>query len=135
MTITPNTAASTVPERGVTDWFRPVLTLILLVLAAWWLFEVSMRIGTAPTRDTAGTTVVDEYQRAKDILLVVLPLTATALGYWFGAQGKASAENKAAKADEKANQATAALTAVVATSREPELLNHARTKYPEAFGL
>ena len=36
----------------------------------------------------------DEFQRAKDIFVLVLPLLTTAVGYWLGSQGTAKAEEK-----------------------------------------
>lgn len=118
---------------GDRHWFRPILTLIVVALSAWWLLEVSRRLGTAPTLDSEGNITVDEFQRAKDILLVVLPLTTITLGYWFGAQGKTAAETKADAAEKKAEEASAALTAVVATSTQPDLLRQAQQQYPQAF--
>ena len=104
---------------------RSLFTLIVVALAVWWLLMVASRIGTAPTKDAQGNIVVDEYARTKDILLVVLPLVTTVYGYWFGAQGKTNAEAKADKAQRE-------FQAVVATG-EPDLLQKAMTKYPEAF--
>jgi hypothetical protein len=109
-------------------WIRGAVTAAILVVAAWWLVQVSNRLGTAPRTDAEGKIVVDEYQRAKDILLVVLPLVTTAIGYWFGVQGKDAAEKKA-------DEATEAKTAILATSKDPDLLKSARDKYPTAFGL
>jgi hypothetical protein len=106
---------------------RFVLTMLLFGLAVWWLIEVASLLGAAPTKDGQGTVVVDRYQRAKDILLVVLPLVATALGYWFGAQGKEQEQQRAESARKQ-------LDAVVAASSEPDLLQRARASYPTAFG-
>lgn len=105
---------------------RFVVTLAILAAAAWWLTEVAANLGTAPTRDAQGNTIVDKYQRAKDILLVVLPLVTTAVGYWFGSQGKEKAETEASKAKDK-------VTAMAAVSSDPDLLKTARDKYPDAF--
>jgi hypothetical protein len=129
------TTAST-QENGTTDaaskaeffktLVRAIITLLLMAAAAWWLVEVATRLGMTPTKDQDGNIVLDEYQRAKDILLVVLPLVTTALGYWFGSQGKERAEDEANKAKDK-------LTAVAATSSDPELLANARRLYPTSF--
>src|SRR5262245_2336795 len=77
---------------------RFVLTLLLFALAVWWLIELAFQLGTAPTIDAQGKIVVDKFQRAKDILLVVLPLVTSALGYWFGAQGKEQEQERAESA-------------------------------------
>ncbi|MDQ2707546.1 MAG: hypothetical protein M3Z25_07870 [Actinomycetota bacterium] len=74
----------------------------------------------------SGNIVVDEYQRAKDILLVVHPLVTTTFGFWFGAQGKDQAQTRA-------DQAHQQLTAVVAASTDPEILQKAKTSSPHAF--
>lgn len=107
-------------------WIRGIVTVAILLVAGWWLYQVSMRLGTAPTKDGQGNVLVDEYQRAKDILLVVLPLVTTAVGYWFGVQGKEKAEDKADQAKEEAK-------AIVATSEDSDLLSKAREKYPRSF--
>jgi hypothetical protein len=107
---------------------RFVLTLLLFALAVWWLIELALQIGTAPTIDAQGKVVVDKFQRAKDILLVVLPLVTSALGYWFGAQGKEQEQ-------ERAESARSQLEAVVSASTDPGLLQKARSQYPDAFGL
>lgn len=123
---------------GKAGWIQTIvrasLTLILLGLSIWWLAEVASRLGTAPTKDTKGNIIVDQYQRAKDILLVVLPLVTTALGYWFGSQGKDKAETAAnAAKDETQNtkEQLAGVKAVVSTN--PELLERAKHLYPKAF--
>jgi len=105
---------------------RAAVTGAVLLLAAWWFLEVARRLGTEPKVDGDGKVLVDEYQRAKDILLVVLPLLTTAFGYWFGAHGKEKAEATAARAQEESK-------ALVATSADPDLLAKAREKYPTAF--
>lgn len=126
-------APSSPQNAGPGSWFRPLLTILLLGLSVWWLTLVALRLGLEPQTDDAGNVVLDEFQRTKDILLVVLPLTTTALGYWFGAQGKTEAEAKAVEAEKEATQANAALTAVVDSSSEPQLLKQARENYPQAF--
>lgn len=105
---------------------RAVLTVFILAITAWWLVLVGAKLGIAPVKDATGS-VLDEYQRAKDILLVVLPLVTTAFGYWFGARGKDKAEDDAAVARRE-------LTAVLATSDNPKLLRQSRENYPDMFG-
>jgi hypothetical protein len=43
---------------------------------------VARRLGLQPTLDSNGAVVVDESQRTKDILSVVLPQFRKALAYW-----------------------------------------------------
>ena len=109
----------------LTTRIRAMFSTLVLLLAVWWLWEVQRRLGTEPRLDDKGSVVVDEFQRAKDILLVVLPLVTTILGYWFGAQGKE-------KAEEKAKEATAKLEAVVDASGAG-VLEKAKTMHPNAF--
>lgn len=106
---------------------RAVLTVLLLVLSGWWLALVASNMSTPPTLGTDGKVVLDEFQRAKDILLVVLPLLTTALGYWFGAAGKEKAEEKA---DRSAKQLDSVLDAAPAG-----VLEEAKRQHPDAFGL
>ncbi|WP_433562959.1 hypothetical protein ACQP1O_36925 [Nocardia sp. CA-151230] len=111
---------------------RAAITLVLLGFTAWWLGVVASDLDVMPARDSAGD-VVDSYQRAKDILLVVLPLLTSALGYWFGVAGRAQAEAKAVQADAAAERTNLQLKTVLDTSTEPGLLDKARRQYPEAF--
>lgn len=80
-----------------------MLTALLLGLTVWWLVLVANEMSTQPQVGSDGKVVMDEFQRAKDILLVVLPLLTTALGYWFGAAGREKAEGKADMAEKKLN--------------------------------
>ena len=93
-------------------WIRAGLTGLLFLTSAYWLLEVAGQIPAVPTRDTEGQ-VLDTYQRAKDILLVVLPLLTTALGYWFGAAGRENAEAKARFAMAEANKTQQRLEGVL----------------------
>ena len=111
--------------KDVALWIRGALTLVLLALTAWWLLKVSTTLDASPIKDSDGN-VVDSYQRAKDILLAVLPLLTLALGYWFGSAGKE-------KSDAKADAAQTRLTAVM-DAGEPGLLQRARQLNPKAFG-
>jgi hypothetical protein len=111
----------------LSTWIRGAFTLLLLVLTVWWLTVVASKLGNKPQVDESGAVTLDEFQRAKDILLVVLPLLTTALGYWFGAAGKATAE-------EKAEAATTQLQEVLDVGGEG-LLAAAKQRNPGAFGL
>jgi hypothetical protein len=106
---------------------RALLTLVLLVASLWWLGEVAGLLSTAPETDTVGNVIVDPYQRSKDILLVVLPLLTTALGHWFGAAGKAKAEDKADAAIQQLHE--------VLDVGSGDLLPKAKENNPRAFGL
>ena len=107
-------------------WIRGSVTAFVLLLALGWFFVVAKRLGTPPVVNEDGAVVLDEFQRAKDILLVILPLVTTAFGYWFGAAGADKAEKKAEQA-QRENRALVSAT--------PQALATARDKYPEAFGL
>lgn len=109
------------------------ITVVLLLFAAGSLAVVLSVIGSAPVRDNTGAVVFDEYQRAKDILAVILPLVTTALGYWFGAAGRDHAEAKAAQAEADRQKTSMQLKGVLDTSNEQGLLEKAKEIYPEAF--
>ena len=115
-------------------WIRAGLTGLLFLTSAYWLLEVAGQIPAVPTRDTEGQ-VLDTYQRAKDILLVVLPLLTTALGYWFGAAGRENAEAKARFAMAEANKTQQRLEGVLGSSADESLLSRAQELYPDASGL
>lgn len=102
-----------------------VVSVVAAGLAVWWLYEVAIRLSIRPVTDASGAVVLDEFQRAKDILLVVLPLFSASLAYWVGSQGTAAAKQDAADAKDK-------LLAVLDVSPEG-VLKDARDKHPEAF--
>ena len=114
------------------NWPRLSITGALLLLVVWGLVLVTMHMSTGMTKDGAGN-VVDTYQRSSDILHLVLPLLTIALGYWFGAAGKAKAEKKAEDAQGEATAAKQKLGVVLGMS-EPDMLHRAKAAYPEAFG-
>jgi hypothetical protein len=111
----------------INTWIRGSLTFLLLVLTVWWLTKVADHLSTAASVDDAGNVTLDPFQRSKDILLVVLPLLTTALGYWFGAAGKAKAEENADTAKQQLNE--------VLDVGDKGLLEAAKQKNPAAFGL
>lgn len=115
-------------------YIRAVLTGILFLITTYWLLEVAGQISSVPRWDAQGH-VLDTYQRAKDVLLVVLPLLTTALGYWFGAAGRENAEAKAVQAMSEARRTQQKLEGVLGSSREQDLLSKAQALYPDAFGL
>jgi hypothetical protein len=118
---TPSTAAET-----VNTWIRGGLTFMLVAMTCWWLVQVAGLVQTLPVVDASGKVTVDGFGRAKDILLVILPLLTTALGYWFGAAGKA-------KAEESTEQAKVQLAEVLSVS-SGTALKEAKLNNPEAFG-
>ena len=109
--------------------FKAVGALIVTVLTAaiviWWLVLVATRIGVKPVVEN-GSVVLDEWTKAKDILLVVLPLFTATLAYWLGARGTAEAKDEAAGAQMK-------LDAVIDSAAEPGILETARRRHPDAF--
>lgn len=117
-----------------TFWIRAALTTLLLALAIWWLFIASQYLSDAPRVDEEGNVALDEFQRAKDILLVVLPLMTAAAGYWFGAAGKERAENRADQASKDADNEKRKIQAILDSSETTGLLAKAMKKYPDAFG-
>jgi uncharacterized membrane protein len=102
-----------------------VSTIITAAIAFWWLYIVYQRLGVKPEVDTTGKVVLDEFQRAKDILLVVLPLFTAALAYWTGSAGTTQAKQEAKETKKQLN-------AVLDSSPEG-VLEKAKTAHPEAF--
>jgi hypothetical protein len=110
------------------EQFKAVGALIVTILTAgiviWWLILVATRIGVKPVVEN-GNVVLDEWNRAKDILLVVLPLFTATLAYWVGQRGTAEAKEEAAGAK-------AQLDAVIDSSPEG-ILKRAKNDHPDAF--
>jgi hypothetical protein len=102
-----------------------IATLFTGAILVWWLIIVATKLGVKPEVDSAGNVVLDEFQRSKDILLVVLPLFTAALGYWVGTRGESAAKEDADKAKDQ-------LDAVV-DSADKGILADARRSHPEAF--
>ncbi len=62
-----------------------VVTALIFVFVAMWSLAVWKNLGKAPVYLADGKTVeVDEFLRAKDIFVLVLPLLTTTVGYWLG---------------------------------------------------
>lgn len=101
-----------------------LVSAITGLIAIWWLYEVSIRLGLAPVEDASGN-VLDEFQRAKDILLVVLPLFSASIAFWVGSSGTNAAKKEAADNKQK-------LDAVLDASPEG-LLKKAKDLHPDAF--
>ena len=113
---------------------RVLITAGLFLFVAWWLYAVWHHLGDVPVVDSNGNVVVDEFQRTKDILLVVLPLLTTALGYWFGSEGKDKAEENAKRAEQTAKAEQTKVQALLQVAPENQV-TAAKKQYPEAFGL
>jgi len=101
-----------------------IATVLTAAILVWWLWLVADRINVRPVVEN-GAVVLDEWQRAKEILLVVLPLFSAALAYWVGSQGTTEAKKEAAGAKQK-------LDAVLDSSPEG-ILKKAKEEHPEAF--
>ena len=114
---------------------RLVITAMLLLLCGWWLWVVSKNLSVQPVLSEDGKVIFDQFQRAKDVLLAVLPLLTLALGYWFGTQGTAKAEEKADEAKQEAQAAQERVVAIVGASSDEQLLAKAQAANPRAFGL
>ncbi len=100
---------------------------------------VASTVGKSPTVDATGKVTFDEFANAKDILLAILPLATTSLGYWYGNQGANDAKEAAAQAHAQAADAVAEtskvkdqLTAVVDQSA-PGTLAEAKQNHKDAF--
>lgn len=104
------------------------VTLLTGGLVVWWLYLVSERIGVKPEVEM-GSVVLDEWGRAKDILLVVLPLFSASIAYWVGAQVGAK---ETSEAKTEAAGAKGKLEAVLDASPQGTL-ETAKEKHPEAF--
>jgi hypothetical protein len=102
-----------------------IVSAITGVIAIWWLYEVSTRLGLPPATDASGN-VIDEFQRAKDILIVVLPMFSASIAFWVGSSGTAAAKKEAADSRQQ-------LDAVIDASSEG-VLQKAREMHPSAFG-
>jgi hypothetical protein len=103
-----------------------VVTLLIFIIVGGWMVAVFLSIGEAPTYRSDGSVEVDEYARAKDILVLVLPLLTAVVGYWLGSQGTAKAEDRADKAE-------AQKTALAAAATDGDLLTKAKGQNPDAF--
>lgn len=123
---TSSTSSSTALAALIKSIGTIVITVFVFGIVIWWLAVVLSRLGTAPAVNSKGAVIVDQYQRAKDILLVVFPLATAAVGYWVGNQGRARAQDQAQQAQNK-------VTALLGSSDDGELLRKAATSFPSAF--
>jgi hypothetical protein len=102
-----------------------VATILTAAIVIWWLVIVAQKLGVKPEVEN-GNVVLDEFGRAKDILLVVLPLFSAALAYWVGASGTQDAKKDAEGAKEK-------LDAVIDSAPQGSL-QKAKEMHPDAWG-
>lgn len=101
-----------------------VVTILTGVLVIWWLIEVALVLDVAP-KISNGAVALDQYQRAKDILLVVFPLFSASIAYWVGSSGTADAKKDASDAQVQ-------LKAVL--DQAPQgTLSSAKEELPQAF--
>jgi hypothetical protein len=114
-------------------------TLFTFAVTIWALYWVFRYMGSIPTVDSTGKVVLDKFDNAKSILLVLLPLATTAIGYWLGNIGTTAATNTAqtAKADaESARKETATVNKklnAVLDEAAPGVLDQAKAKNQALF--
>lgn len=101
-----------------------IVSAITGLITIWWLYEVATRLDLPPVKDSAGN-IVDQFQRAKDILTVVLPLFSASIAFWVGSSGTVAAKKDAAESKQQLN-------AVLDASPEG-LLRKAKDMHPDAF--
>ena len=101
------------------------------LLTVWWLYLVQRRLGQAPIIQN-GNVILDEFQRAKDILIVVLPLFSASVAYWLGSREVAEAKNEMLKARQETAVADQKLKALLEQGPD-DLLGKAAQKYPQVF--
>ncbi len=107
-------------------WGAIVVSVLTFGVLAWWLVVVATHIGDSPVV-VDGAVALDTFQRSKDILLVVLPLATTAVGYWLGNQGADKAEESAQAAVQDARRSSE-----IATDSEQQMhVFHARALLAE----
>ncbi|HEY2225772.1 hypothetical protein [Actinomycetospora sp.] len=95
-----------------------------ILIAVYWLSVVAGYLSAPTVKDPQGN-IIDPYARSKDILLLVFPLVTIVFGYWFGQQGKETAEKKADDAGRKLNS--------VLDAADPGLLQKAKSNSPGTF--
>lgn len=127
------------PDMAAKDWVRIGLAALIVVMVGSWLWLVGSRLGVPPEYTEDGKLIIDQYARAKDILVAVLPLATTVLGYYFGAAGKDKAEESAQKAQEEANSArqqvseARGVVAGLSAGVDSSVLQTVRARYPQFF--
>lgn len=135
---------------GIKNAGTVATTVAVFVLVGAWSIVVWQNLGKLPEYNDDGTVRIDQFQRAKDILTLLLPLATIAVGYWLGSEGKAKADEKAKTAEAQVKTAenetlntkadaqdalfqNAALMQA-AREKDPAILQRAKELYPsEAF--
>jgi hypothetical protein len=107
-----------------------VMSLGLFILVLTWIIVVGTHIGTVPVYNNDGSLKMDEYARAKDILVLLLPLLTTAAGFWLGSLGTGQAQKQAAAAQD---QRSAILSVAPPMPDGMDVLTAAKTAHPAAF--
>ncbi len=113
-------------------WGSIVVTVLVFVAFFWTLYYLLHNISDTP-KMTGTTTIRDQFDRSKTAIGFTAPLVTLALGYWFGADGKAKAEAKAEGAVAEAKQANAETKAVLSVVQDPEIVTKARQVDSRAF--
>lgn len=101
-----------------------IVTLLTFSLAVWWLVVVRSVLDKPPQIEN-GVIVLDQFQRAKDILLVVFPLFSAAVAYWIGSK-------EVHEMKEQRNALERRLMAVIGVA-PPGTLAEAQQRDPDAF--
>jgi len=120
-------------------WGAMLLTCALLALLVGWLVVVGLSVGRVPVYSKDGTVQLDQFARAKDIFVLLLPLMTTAAGFWLGSQQTGHAQKQAAAARATAKKATDQQTAILSVTPPlpsgKDVLTAAKEAHPEYFDL
>jgi hypothetical protein len=116
-----------------------VMSIALFIVVLTWVIVVGIHIGTQPVHNKDGTVQMDAYARAKDILVLILPLLTTAAGFWLGSQGTGQAQKQAADATTVAKEAQEQRSAILSVAPSmtdgTDVLTAAKAAHPAAFDL
>lgn len=102
-----------------------VATVLTGLIVIWWLIVVASVLDVAPEVNAQGAVVLDQFQRAKDILLVVFPLFSASVAYWVGSSGTAEAKKDVAAAQGQMN--------AVLDKAPQGTLEQAKAAHPDVF--
>src|SRR5262245_11890948 len=82
--------------------FGPIVVTVLVFGALFWvLWMLYANMDVDPKMDPQGNVISDPYQRSKDLFTVVVSLVTATLGYWYGSDGKAEAQDQLSQAQEQ----------------------------------
>ena len=116
-----------------------VMSIALFIVVLTWVIVVGIHIGTQPVLNKDGTVQMDAYARAKDILVLLLPLLTTAADFWLGSQGTGQAQKQAEAATTEAKKAQDQRSAILSVAPpmpgNKDLLTVARDAHPAAWDL